>query len=120
LLASAPADAPWIGFVRDRLARLDGKPPSPGPSAEDAASAADLSPEQRQQMIAGMVERLAARLKSESGDIEGWLRLVRAYTVLGERDKARSAAADARRAMENDADKIRRLNDLVKSLGLES
>jgi len=122
LLASAPADVAWAGFVRDELARLDNTPPvkSPGPSAEDVAAAAALSPEQRQQMILDMVEGLANRLKTDGDDIEGWLRLVRAYTVLGEHDKARSAVSDARRAIGNDADKLRRLDDLVKGLGLES
>jgi cytochrome c-type biogenesis protein CcmH len=71
-------------------------------------------------MIVGMVEGLAERLKKDGGDFEGWMRLVRAYAVLGERDKARVAASDARRAVERDADKLRRLDALVKELGLES
>ena len=50
-------------------------------------------------MIRGMVTRLADRLKENGTDIEGWLRLVRAYMVLGERDKAHAAAADAKRAL---------------------
>jgi cytochrome c-type biogenesis protein CcmH len=79
-----------------------------------------MDPKQRQQMIVGMVEGLAQRLKRDGGDFEGWLRLVRAYTVLGERDKARVAATEARRTVERDADKLRRLDELVKELGLES
>jgi cytochrome c-type biogenesis protein CcmH len=47
------------------------------------------------------------------------LRLVRAYMVLGERDRALTAAADARRALGHDADKLRRLDALVKELRLE-
>jgi cytochrome c-type biogenesis protein CcmH len=39
--------------------------------------------------------------------------------VLGESDRARTAAADARRALANDADKLRRLDEGVKSLGVE-
>ena len=69
-------------------------------------------------MIAGMVSRLADRLKQDGSDVEGWLRLLRAYVVLGERDKAQGAAADARRALAGDADKLRRIDDLVKELGL--
>ena len=42
-------------------------------------------------MIRGMVERLATRLKQNGDDVEGWLRLVRAYMVMGDRDKAKSA-----------------------------
>jgi cytochrome c-type biogenesis protein CcmH len=39
--------------------------------------------------------------------------------VLGERDKANAAAADAKRALASDPDKLRRIEDMVKSLGLE-
>jgi cytochrome c-type biogenesis protein CcmH len=39
--------------------------------------------------------------------------------VLGERDKAHAAAADAKRAFANDPDKLRRIEDMIKSLGLE-
>ena len=70
-------------------------------------------------MIRGMVERLAGRLKQNGDDVEGWLRLVRAYMVLGERDKAHAAAADARRALAGNPDKLRRIDDMIKSLGLE-
>ena len=50
-------------------------------------------------MIRGMVARLADRLRDDGADVEGWVRLVRAYVVLGDRDKAKSAAADAKRAL---------------------
>jgi cytochrome c-type biogenesis protein CcmH len=39
--------------------------------------------------------------------------------VLGERDKAGSAAADARRALAGDAEKLRRINEAAKGLGLD-
>ena len=71
-------------------------------------------------MIRGMVERLAERLKRDGSDVEGWLRLVRAYTVLGDRDKARAAAGRrAPRARPTMPDKLRRIDELVKGLGLE-
>ena len=62
-------------------------------------------------MIRGMVDRLATRLKQNGDDVEGWLRLVRAYMVMGERDKAASALVDARQAVANDADRLRQLNE---------
>jgi cytochrome c-type biogenesis protein CcmH len=70
-------------------------------------------------MIRGIVTRLADRLKENGNDVEGWQRLLRAYMVLGERDKANAAAADAKRALASDPDKLRRLGDMIKSLGLE-
>ena len=45
---------------------------------------------------------------------------MRAYTVLGDATGALSAVADARRALGHDADKLRRLDELVKELRLES
>jgi cytochrome c-type biogenesis protein CcmH len=87
--------------------------PSSGPSV--AARADDNNSE----MIRGMVSRLAERLKQDGSDFDGWMRLVRSYVVLGERDKAAAAAADARRIIGNDADKRRRFDEFVKSLGLE-
>ncbi len=50
-------------------------------------------------MIRGMVrDRLATRLAQDGSDVEGWLRLMRAYMVLGDRDKAQRGAEDARPA----------------------
>jgi cytochrome c-type biogenesis protein CcmH len=64
---------------------------APGPSAEQMAAASNLPPEQRQAMIAAMVDRLAERLRAEPNDAEGWLRLARAYRILGRGMEARSA-----------------------------
>jgi cytochrome c-type biogenesis protein CcmH len=103
------------------LARLEGAPAAaPGPSASDVAAARNMAPEERSAMVRGMVDRLAERLKQDGSDVEGWLRLVRAYTVLGERERAVSAMGDARRALGHDADKLRRLDDLARELKLES
>ena len=55
------------------------------------AAAKDMNEADRGAMIRGMVDRLATRLKQNGDDVEGWLRLVRAYMVMGERDKAVSA-----------------------------
>jgi cytochrome c-type biogenesis protein CcmH len=132
MLSDAPPDSPWLGMVRQALAQVDGSTPqpapgasapgasAPGPSAEDVAAAQNMNPEDRGAMIRGMVDRLADRLKQDGADIEGWLRLVRAYTVMGDREKALTAVTDARRAVGHDADKLRRLDDLVKELRLES
>lgn len=99
-------------------------PPAPaagasGPSAADIAAATKLQPDQQNDMVRSMVTRLADRLKQNGNDIEGWQRLLRAYMVLGERDKAQAAAADAKRALASDADKLRQIDDMIKSLGLQ-
>jgi cytochrome c-type biogenesis protein CcmH len=144
LIEGAAPDAPWLDFVRGALARVQGEAASgsgpsarasaapragpsagptpergPGPSDEQVAASSDLSAVQRNDMIRGMVERLSERLHRDGSDIEGWLRLVRSYMVLGDPDKARSAVADARRALAGASGKLQRLDELVKGLGLE-
>jgi cytochrome c-type biogenesis protein CcmH len=121
LLAGAPPNAPWTEFVRRALDRIDESAdlrPN-GPSEEQIASSSGLSADQRNAMIRGMVERLSERLARDGSDPEGWLRLVRSYIVLGEPDKARAAANDARRALAGDPNKLRHFEDLIKALGLE-
>src|SRR6185437_6727631 len=115
---NAPADAPWIPMVREALARVGAPPPgsaAPGPTADDIAAAGAMSEKDRGEMIRNMVARLADRLKENGSDVEGWQRLLRAYLVLGEREKAMSAADAAKRALANDADKLRRIEDTIKS-----
>jgi cytochrome c-type biogenesis protein CcmH len=120
LLADAPADAQWTGFVRAALTRVTGVPPAaPGPNAADIAAAANMTEDQRADVIRGMVAGLAERLRDNGADVEGWLRLVRAYAVLGDRDKAKGAAADAKRALGDRPAELKRIDDLVKGLGLE-
>ena len=122
LAADAPPDAPWIEVVRRRLAALDGRMPGAavgGPSGPAAAGIAALPPEQRNAAIRGMVDGLAARLAHDGHDPEGWLRLVRAYKVLGETDKAKQALADARRSLTGDQAAMSRLDGLARELGLE-
>lgn len=65
--------------------------PAPGPSADDMAAAQAMSPADRQAMIEGMVERLAERLTRAPDDADGWIRLARAYEVLGRFDAAAGA-----------------------------
>jgi cytochrome c-type biogenesis protein CcmH len=106
-----PPEAPLRPLLADNIdkaARQLGKDPAKlagrtagagnagaGPSAEDMANAAQMSPEQRQQFIEGMVERLAAKMKADPGDVEGWIKLANAYGVLEKRDEARAAWAEA-------------------------
>jgi cytochrome c-type biogenesis protein CcmH len=118
MLAKAPSDAPWRPLVQAALARVGGSS-APALSDDAMAAAKDMNETDRGAMIRGMVERLATRLKQNGDDVEGWLRLVRAYMVMGDRDKAKSALTDARRAVANDAERLRQLNEGLKNLGLD-
>jgi cytochrome c-type biogenesis protein CcmH len=134
LVSRAGEGAEWLPLVKDALARIDEKgpavvvaaPPSgaakaapKGPSAREVAAAAQLAPAERNGMIEGMVARLAQKMAENGSDVEGWLRLIKAYSVLGERDKALAAAANARSALAGNSDNLRRIGELAKELGLE-
>jgi cytochrome c-type biogenesis protein CcmH len=87
VLAEAPPDAEWRGALVDQIALLraqllrgDGGG-APNPQA--------------------MVAQLASRLDANPNDLEGWLRLIRAYAVLGEKDKAGAALSKARTVFAN-------------------
>jgi cytochrome c-type biogenesis protein CcmH len=98
LLADTPADAPWRAALVDRMALLNqGAPPN----------------------VLAMVESLADRLKTRPDDPEGWQRLVKAYVVLHEPDKARAALADARRALAGRRAPLASLDAEARTLGLE-
>ena len=58
------------------------------------APVAEENPEV-QNMVAGMVQGLAARLAQAPDDADGWVRLVRAYAVLGDVAKRDAALAEA-------------------------
>ena len=92
----AAAIAPSPGLPTPPVAEAEstqaaGEPP-PGPNREEMEAAAEMSAKDRAAMIRSMVERLAARLADEPDDLQGWIRLERAYQVLGETAKADEAA----------------------------
>jgi cytochrome c-type biogenesis protein CcmH len=118
MLEQASSDAPWRPLVQDALARVDGAAVPALPS-DTVAAAKDMNQADRDAMIHTMVDRLATRLKQNGDDVEGWLRLVRAYMVLGDRDRAKGAQADARQAVANDAERLRQLNEGLKNIGLD-
>ena len=59
---------------------------------------------------------LAARLKADPNDALGWVRLIRAYTVLGEKEKALQALADARKAFADNKDAQTAFTTAAKAL----
>ncbi len=124
LRADSPADAPWLDHLDRQIAGASaelGQPvpeiaaapqPAPaapaagprGPTSEDIAAAGQMSSEDRQAMIRGMVGNLAARLADNPDDFEGWMRLARSYGVLEDFPKARDAWARASALRPNDPD----------------
>ena len=117
LLSQAAADAPWRQTVEEALARALGaaRPALPGPTAEDVAAAESMSPDDQNSMIQGMVAGLAERLQNEPDDADGWLMLIRSYTVLGDAEAASEAARDALDGVEDEAGR-QRIQSLLAEL----
>ncbi len=116
LVHLSPADAPWLPTVQAQIADaassagidlatvspssevqqlaiatgIGGGTPNtmPGPTQDDIENAATMSAEDQLDMIRSMVQRLADRLQENPEDPEGWARLIQAYEVLGESEKA--------------------------------
>jgi cytochrome c-type biogenesis protein CcmH len=116
LLASAPANAPWRAAVENQIRSLSTT--APALTDEQMKAAEGQTPEQRLAMIRGMVDGLEARLAENVNDLEGWLRLIRARTVLNEQEKAREALGKAKVAFANDAAATVSIDALAKELDL--
>jgi cytochrome c-type biogenesis protein CcmH len=122
LLEEGPADAPWIPLIHAQIpqvARAAGISLSqqslPGPSAEDVENANQMSAEDRQNMIRGMVGGLANRLATEGGTPTEWARLIRAYGVLGERANANTIWQEAKETFKNDAEAMNLLTEAARA-----
>lgn len=95
-------------------------PSAPGPTSEDIAAAQEMTAEDRMAMIEGMVEGLAERLEEQPNDLEGWTRLIQAFSVLNRGEDAAQALADARAAFAEDEAALQRLAAAARAAGLEA
>ncbi len=142
LLRDTPPGAPWEADLRRTIEQVAGKakidvagrmPPPPltapggssvataaipGPTPEQLASASSIPPSQQSEMVRGMVDRLAGRLKSNPKDATGWIRLMRARMVLGEKEEAGQALRSARAAFAGDAAVQAQLGRAAQELGV--
>ena len=75
--------------------------------------------EDRVAMIRGMVASLDAKLAENPDNLEGWLRLVRSYTVMGDRAAATAALVRAGQTFPGESEGGRALANLAFELGLE-
>jgi len=128
LLEEGPEDAPWMPPIRaaiGELAWLAGEegyvPPSAetrGPSESDMQAAAEMSPEDREAMIRGMVEGLNARLAGEGGTSDDWARLIGALGVLGETERAAAIWAEAQDIFAASPDDLEKVAAAARSAGV--
>jgi len=77
-----------------------------------------MPPAERDAAVRGMVEALDRRLAAKGGSPDEWMRLVRSYSVLGERDQAVRAIDRARMALATNAEAVARIDGLARELAL--
>lgn len=92
----------------------------PGPTREQMEAARGIPPSQQDTMVQGMVERLAARLRQNPRDADGWIRLMRSRMVLNDPAAAREALSSGLAAFQGDAATQARLRAAAQQLGVPS
>jgi cytochrome c-type biogenesis protein CcmH len=122
----APADAPWLPLVNQHIAALGDAQGGEtagqlgNPTADDVAAAEGMSTGDRQQMIAGMVESLAAKLQENPDNFEGWTRIIRSYVVLDQRPKAEAALQTALKTFPAGSENGKQLLALARDLSISA
>ncbi|MEZ5921959.1 MAG: c-type cytochrome biogenesis protein CcmI [Parvularculaceae bacterium] len=137
MVNSAPADADWKGDlvkrIRDRASetgfdlagRLNSEAAaptlastSPMPTTEQVRAAMTMPEGDRQAMIENMVNGLAQRLAASPNDPDGWIRLIRSRTVLGQSGQAQADLKTALNAFSNDPSTRARIQSEAAALGV--
>ena len=117
---AAPDNGPFIvpdGTADPSTSAVDTQAPG-NPSAEAVEEASRMSADDRQAMIRSMVASLDEKLTAQPDNLDGWLRLIRSYAVLGQREDAENAVMRARTAFGGDADKIGAIDGLAAELAI--
>ncbi len=136
-LRQGPKGAPWIDGIEAQIeemafrAGVDYNPITPpaapdaagpalaGPSAEDLSAAQEMTMDERQEMIQGMVARLSDRLATEGGTAPEWAQLIGALGVLGEQERAKAIYSEAKTRFASDAEALAKLEAAASMAGLE-
>ena len=119
--AAFASDRQQLSLLDQILRNSDGAQKAisaPRKQEAQAPAIADASAEQQMEMIKGMVDGLAERLRRDGGKVEDWIRLMRSYVVLDRRDEASAAQRNARTAFANDTEALRRLDATAGELGI--
>lgn len=139
LLRDAPANAPWEPQVRQAVTAIAAQnridlgnrlPPArapgasvataaiPGPTPAQLEAARGIPPSQQDEMVRGMVDRLAARLRANPRDANGWIQLMRSRMVLNDPAAARTALNSGLAAFAGDEATRQRLRAAAGELGV--
>ncbi|MBO6885624.1 MAG: c-type cytochrome biogenesis protein CcmI [Marivita sp.] len=129
LLRQSPADSAWLPPILSQIEEMafragisDYQVPTiaglPGPSADDVEAAGEMSAEDRQEMIRGMVARLSDRLATEGGTPEEWARLISSLGVLGDEAQAIAVWNNAQEVFADNPDALEVVREGARAAGL--
>lgn len=128
LLKESDAKDPWVAPIRTQIEEaaydagerytLAPLVDALGPTAQDIEAATDMSDEDRDQMIRGMVTRLSDRLAAQGGPASDWARLIGALGVLGERERATAIWGEAQTVFGADAQGLNSIRDAARRAGV--
>ena len=91
----------------------------PALDQQTMADASQMSGEDQQAMIRSMVDGLDQKLAANPDNLEGWLRLIRARTVLGDTDKAKAAYKTALETFSGNEDALAQIAALGREMKVE-
>ena len=124
LLEQSAPDDPWVAPIRAQLPGVAAAagvnyllPDTAGPDAADIAAAGEMSTEDHQAMISGMVEQLNARLDAEGGPVQDWAKLVTSLAVLGQDARSAETLATAREKFVGDTAALALLDQAAAQAG---
>jgi len=135
LLLKSPQNAPWIDPIRsqiqevafyagvnnftlpEQLPTTAVTPVAPALSDDTMASAAQLNPKERDNMVKGMVAKLSQRLQDTGGPAEDWARLISAYGILGDDTAVQNTYQLAVTEFATDPAALALLQNALKSAG---
>ncbi|MGH7024660.1 MAG: c-type cytochrome biogenesis protein CcmI [Caulobacteraceae bacterium] len=112
LLAILPANDPRRAALEAQIAEVaqTGRLPPAEESSQPNPPPAELN-----SAIRGMVDSLAAQLQAQPNDPDGWVRLVRAYAVLGETTSRDVALNEARALYSRQPDELAALAQAART-----
>ena len=111
--------ASQIGQVAAQIGIDYALPDQRGPTAEDLAAAENMSPEDRQAMIQGMVTSLADRLSTEGGPPQDWARLITSLVAIDQPEAAATVLSEAEGIFGGDVQAVNILRRAAQEAGLD-
>lgn len=122
---SGPTD-PWVEPIRAQIEAIASQAgvgytlpdAAPGPTGADVEAAAAMTPEERTEMIKGMVAQLSDRLAREGGPAAEWARLITAYGVLGDTAQATTIWTEAQTRFAERPEDLTLLRDAAVKAGV--